>query len=194
MEKLAKIIRIITVAPIMALMLCTILLLNNPQNYNGLWMFFVCIICLCIVPSLAYPIEKKWHIIGRENTLDERAATRKLAIIMSVIGYCLLLILVVLTHQPTVLVMMAITYALSGLFIFVFSVIIHVNPSGHACGFMGPVIFLCYNISWWFALLTPMLLIVSWSSLKLKRHTWAQLILGTIIPIISFFVSVLIVA
>ena len=71
--------------------------------------------------------------------------------------------------------------------------LLKINTSGHACGFIGPVVFLSYSISVWFLLALPLLYFVIWSSLKLKRYTLFELISGCLIPVVSFLLAILII-
>ncbi len=193
MKTLAKIIRIITIAPIMALLLITLLLILRPEAYNGLYMYFVCFACLCVIPSLSYPIEKKWHWCGKFHPdFDGRKSSRRLAIYFSLFGYAVLTLISFLTHQPRLLNVLCLTYLFSGFLIFLFSVVIKYDASGHACGFIGPVAFLSYNVNWYFLFLLPLFLVIFWSSLKLNRHSVEQVLLGGIFPVVSMIIALLI--
>ncbi len=193
MNKLAKIVRIITVAPVMALLLCSVLLAKGGA-YNGLYMYFVCLFCLGVLPALAYAIEHKTQIVAKRHPeLSSRECMRRLAIYMSNIGYIALIVVVYTTQQPALLKEMALTYLFSGMLIYIFSIILNIDASGHSCGFIGPVVFMAYNVSWWFLSLLPLFFILAWSSLKLKRHTPFQVVLGALIPVFSFVLAVAIV-
>ena len=193
MNKLAKIVRIITVAPIMALVLCSVLLASG-DAYNGLYMYFVCLFCLGVLPALSYVIEAKTHFVAKRHPdMSSRECMRRLAIYMSNLGYIALTVVVYVTRQPALLKEMALTYLFSGMLIYIFSIILSIDASGHSCGFIGPVTFLAYNVSWWFLLLLPLFFILAWSSLKLKRHTPFQVALGAVIPVLSFVLAVAIV-
>lgn len=194
MNKVAKIVRIITVAPICAFILCTTLLIKDNSIYSNIFMYFTCILCLCIIPSISYIVERKFHLYNKFHPeLELRFAERKLAIWFSTISYIVLALIVLLTNQSNILKEMVLTYTFSGLFIFIFSIIIHIDPSGHICGFVGPVAFLSYSVSWLNLLFLPLIYFIVWSSLKLKRHTFLQLSLGGIIPIVSLLIAILII-
>ena len=193
MNKLAKIVRIITVAPIMALVLCSVLLARG-DAYNALYMYFVCLFCLCVLPALSYVLESSTHIVAKRHPeMSSRECMRRLAIYMSNLGYVALTVVVYATRQPLLLKEMALTYLFSGILIYIFSIILNIDASGHSCGFIGPVVFLAYNVSWWFLLLLPLFFILAWSSLKLKRHTPFQVVLGAVIPVVCFVLAVAIV-
>lgn len=194
MEKFFKIIRIITVSPFMALMLCLLLYFCVPASFQNVGMLILTICLLSVVPALAYPAEK---IFGLQRKLDKnsdlRQAQRKMAICFSVISYSCLALLVFLTNSSPILKEMTLTYLFSGALIFVFSIIFNINASGHVCGVVGPIAFLSYSISFYFLFLSFLLIFVVISSLKLKRHSICELIIGGIIPIISFLITIFII-
>jgi hypothetical protein len=193
MKMLAKVVRIITVAPIMAFVLCTSILAFT-NAFNKIFIYFVCVICLSVIPTLAYPIENKTHIYAKKRPdLSKREAQRALAIIFSLIGYAILAVVIFSMDCHQILKQMSLTYLLSGSFIFLLSFVFKINASGHACGVAGPVALLTYAVSPWFLILLPLLFFVFWSSLKLKRHTPIQLIIGSAVPVVSLVISVLIV-
>lgn len=193
MKKIAKVTRVIMVAPIMALILCTILLIVKKDSLCNIYMYLTCLLCLSIIPSLSYIIEKRFHICSKINPkLSDRACERRLAIYMSEFSYALLTLIVFITKQSDLLKEMALTYLFSGSFMLMF-MLLKINTSGHACGFIGPVVFLSYSISFWFLLALPLLYFVIWSSLKLKRHTLLELASGCLIPVVSFLLAILII-
>lgn len=193
MKKMAKFVRVITVAPIMALLLITVVFVKTGDDFE--WIYYMgAVLGLCIIPSLSYPLEKFGRFYGKSHqNLSERDAMRELSIYTSVIGYTLYTIFVMAFNQPPLVKQMALTYMFSGLLMFLMSIIFKIKASGHACGFIGPVVFLCCKVSWWYALFFPVFIFVVWSSLKLKRHTVMDIFYGAIIPIISFVFAVLLI-
>ncbi len=191
MKTFAKIIRILTVSPIMALMLCLVLYFDKNINFASLSMFFVCIACLCVLPVVAYPVEKCTHIFAKiSGQNSQRQCERKLAICFSILGYIILTIVCFATNQSSVLKQMSLTYLFSGILIFVFSVIIKINASGHVCGVVGPIVFLTHFVSLYFLFLLLLLVPVCWGSLKLARHSKLELLCGGIIPVVSFLIAI----
>ena len=83
MKKVAKFIRVMTVAPFLALTLILILHFTKKAFSDGF--VYLALFTLVLLPILAYPIQRKFHIIKG----DMRASERKLAIIFSVFGYLL---------------------------------------------------------------------------------------------------------
>lgn len=189
MLKLAKIIRIITISPVIAFLLCTTLLVFRNDTFIGWYDYLITIFCLCILPVLAYPIERKFHIIKG----DTRKGERSLAVIFSVIGYIIALTLAFILKTPRLEKVLLLTYFISGVMIAIYSFIFKDNASGHMCGLTGPIAMLVYLYGWWFLFLGIIMIAVIWSTLKLKRHNIHQIIVGSIIPIIALIVSIFII-
>ncbi len=188
-KKTAKIIRIITAAPILALILCIILYtcadgyFANPLHFS----LYVCF--LSVLPATSYIFSTfipSLRIKGRDFE-------RKLAIIFSLIGYVGAFITGVFCGGATGEKILASTYLISVAITAILTVA-KVKSSGHACALSGPVAMLCYSVSYWFAFGFLLLIPVFYSSLKLKRHTVLQLILGAIVPIVAQIISIAIFA
>ena len=194
MEKLAKFIRIITVAPIMALGLVLVLYFSTVDCFDINYILYLCIALLSIGPSLAYVIERTWHPYQKiKPELSSRDAERELAIKLSIVCYSVLTLIVFTTSQSTLLKQMVLTFFLSVMILYLISKIFAVKPSGHLCGVVGPILFLAYAISPYFLFAFVLIVITTWSSLKLKRHTILEVVLGALIPAISFALAILVV-
>ena len=74
------------------------------------------------------------------------------------------------------------TYLISGLALAVCTGL-HFKASAHTCGCSGPIVGLSYFVSPWFMLGYFLLAAVIWASVRLKRHSAAQLIGGSVIPV-----------
>ncbi len=187
MKKFASVLRIMTIPPLMALFLLTILLFKQQMN---IFTFIILLLFLAIFPSLSYLIEKVFKIykkISKEE--NDRVCYRNLAIIISLISYTIIFVFVLFNNYSTLVKQLVSTYFLSGILMFISTFALKVKSSGHMCGFSGPVTFLSVTISYYFLLLYLLIILVIWSSLKLKRHTIIEIILGFFIPIISFLIS-----
>ncbi len=58
MQKLAKVISILTVAPLMALVLLSWLYCADPALFGGLFQYLLAVLFLVVFPILAYPLQK----------------------------------------------------------------------------------------------------------------------------------------
>ncbi len=184
-----KTIRIVTLAPIMALI--TILLLYSTDRYifKGISNFIFSVIFFVIVPLLAYPLQ----LIIPKIKSKGRTGQRKLAIIMAVIGYILGIIYAIFMNITSELMLMYLVYLISGILIFIFNKILKIKASGHACGVVGPIVYLGYFYKSYALLGIPLIFIVYYSSIKMKRHSIKELLYGSILPIIAFIISYFIV-
>lgn len=187
----AKIIRVATVAPLMAAALTTILCFSSLHAYENMLHYVMSLVFLTVFPLLSYPLSAL--IFGRDPEL-RRSKERKLAIIFSVAGYLGGVLFCLLTHCTMVERVIYFTYLLSGVLTAVFSFVFHVKSSGHACGVAGPIAVLIYYVSPLYLFSLVLLASVFWSSLKLRRHSLVQLFLGSLVPVLSLFLSALLCA
>ncbi len=177
--KFAKIIRILTVAPIMALItLCTLFICRS-ELFGGTHLFILAVVFLTVLPLLAYPLQPivpHFKDKGREGQ-------RNLAMIFAVSGYILGCITNLFLSAPTSLWLIYLIYLISGLLILVTNKLFKLRASAHACGVAGPAALLAY-LGVPAAILPGIALYLAalWASLKMKRHTLPQFIGGAIIP------------
>lgn len=178
MKKIAYVIRVITVAPIMALVLLLILYFNSPLTFGNTAIFLMTVFFLVVLPLLAYPLQpfvKKYKDKGREGQ-------RTLAMIFCVAGYIIGLGSAIVVGAPTGVLVIYLAYMISGLFVALINKVLHFKASGHACGVTGPFILLVY-FGQEIGYLGAVVLAFAWlASLYMKRHTWPQLLVGASIP------------
>lgn len=190
MKKVQYFIRILTVAPIIALATFLILQIVSPEITGGWLNTSFGILFITIFPALAYaiqPIIPHFKNKGREGQ-------RTLAIIMSVIGYIGGAICAFALRMPEKFQIIFVTYLLSGVIMLLLNKVAKIRSSGHACGVAGPVFYLSYVYTP-FALFGLLLLVpVFWSSCKMKRHKISELVIGTAIPLFSMILSILFVS
>lgn len=183
MKIFAKTIRIITVAPLAAAALIMILYCTVTGAFTDYIHLATAILTLCIMPLTAYPISLIW------NKSVRRSRQRKLAIILSVAGYIAGFVFAMCSQSTVTEKVLYGTYLISGALIAASTFVFHIKCSGHACGIAGPIVLLSFDVSPWFALGFVLLIPVFWSSLKIKRHTPAQLISGAVVPALAFLIS-----
>ena len=189
MKRFAKAVRILTIAPIMASSLFAFLFLNNGNIFNSALDMIIGILCIAIIPTLAYFIQRK-YVVFKD---DMRTAERKLAIIFSLVSYTIVLIYALVAKTKDLYKIMVLTYFLSGLLVFLFAFVLKKDASGHMCGVSGPIALLVYVYGYWYSFLFLLLIVVGWASRYLNRHTFRGLITGALIPIISLIISILII-
>lgn len=152
----------------------------KPYVFGKILNYIFAIFFLTILPILAYPLQPFIPYFKERG----RDGQRELAMIFAVLGYLLGCVTCFISQAPTTLWIIYLEYLLSGLCILIFNKVFHLKASGHACGVVGPICLLCY---FRIPALVPGLLtilIVYWASLKIGRHTFSQLLGGSIIPVV----------
>ncbi|MDD3122446.1 MAG: hypothetical protein PHC62_02900 [Candidatus Izemoplasmatales bacterium] len=186
MKKIAKIIRIITIPPFSAMLLNIIIYFTFPNSFNNIWELLLIILVTGLIPVLAYPYQALFHPI---KNMDERDASRKLSIIFSIVSYSIGFLISLIFDFTYIQTLVYYTYFFSGVFMGLFNFILHIKASGHLCGISGPVAVLIYSLGVHYLFLIGIVLLVVWSSIYLKRHKYPEIITGTLIPIVSMFLS-----
>ena len=138
---------------------------------------------------LSYPVSYIVPQIRKKG----RDGQRSLAIIFSVAGYVAGILGSIFFGAGRIELLIFLTYLLSGISIALCSFVFGVKASGHACGVSGPIAMMVYCLGLPFVALSALLGAVVWASLKIKRHTPLQLLLGSIIPIAAMLISLRIV-
>jgi hypothetical protein len=186
--KLAKIIRILTIAPIGAFLLNTVLFFNHAEGYGSMTYYLLAVLYLTLLPVMAYPLQPL--IPGFKD--KGREGQRNLAIVMANLGYLCGILTITFLAASRMQWIIYLTYFLSGIGIAVFNKLIKIPASGHACGIVGPIALSVYFIGLYGIIIGSItFLLMCWSSIKLKRHTLPQLLLGSIIPIAALLAIIL---
>lgn len=185
MKHIYKTIRILTLAPVLAAVSLLLLFRLCPNIFsNGCsdleWSLFF----LGIMPLLGYPLQPFLPHFKNKG----RDGQRHLAILMAVAGYLSGFLYTLIVPTTWHLLLIFLEYLISGALILLFNKGLKIKASGHACGVAGPLCYLCYFIGYKALWAIPVIFLVYWSSLKMKRHTWSELILGTFIPIVTLAV------
>lgn len=182
----AKIVRVITVAPFMAALMLTVIWFSRPESYLNFGHYLYALGALTIFPLLSYPVSVIIPPIRKKG----RDGQRNLAIVFSVIGYIAGILGSVFFGAGRIELLIFLTYLLSGVSIALSSFVFGVKASGHACGVSGPIAMMIYVLGLPYAAMYALLGAVVWASLKIKRHTPVQLVLGSIIPVAAMLVSI----
>lgn len=186
----AKIIRTISVPPIMVTFLLVILNTARPDIFRNNVEVLISIVLLGIVPVLAYPFQ----LLSSSLEDKGRIMQRKLAFIFSLIGYATALLWAILVHTSKELLMICATYFISVVILTFFNKVLKKRASGHACSITGPLVFLIYLVDW--KLIFPCIIIATlifWSSLYLQRHTKTDLFYGVLSSLLAFALSFIII-
>lgn len=181
MEKTAKVIRVLTVPPLMALMALTVLFVRVPQIFQGYVNYILSILYLTVFPLLAYPLQPLIPGFRKKG----RVGQRNLAMVFAVLGYVGGCVSALILHAAKSVLIIYIVYLISGLLILICDKVFHYKASGHTCGIAGPFALLVSFGQTCGLFGIPVLAAAWWASLKIKRHTFEQLLGGTVIPVVS---------
>lgn len=181
---LAKCVRVITIPPVMATVL-TILMRVFAGAFPGVSLYLT-ILYLAVLPTLAYPLSCLIPALKKRG----RSAQRDLALALSLLGYMASVLTGALMGLGKTEMTIAFTYLITACVMLAFQVFFDEKVSGHASGFSGPVCMLALTVSRFFIFLYLLLIPVYLSSIKLKRHTKKEFLLGTLIPVATELVLV----
>lgn len=178
--RIAKLIRILTLPQLMVIWTVILLRRELGSDFRALMVVFF----LTVLPLLSYPF---CAIIPRLRA-GGRKTQRNTAVAFSVAGYFAGLLYAFLCGGNTMEVFIYLCYISSGILIAV-GTALGCRASGHMAGMAGPVVMLSLTKSPWFALVGILMLPIAYSSLKLRRHTMLELILGALssaVPVVIF--------
>ena len=185
MEKFCKIVRMITLAPVLAAFSITMIGLFCPDVFPTVWHFGYTVLYLGVLPLLAYPMQSvtpHFKDMGRDGQ-------RTLAMLFAVSGYIFCLITNLLAVASRGMWIICLEYLLSGVLILVFNKGFHIKLSAHGCGSAGPIFLLLYFGLYAPAILMGIVTVFAYvASVKAKHHTVGQLIGGSAVSISLLFV------
>ncbi len=185
---LAKMIRVITIPPVMVGTLIVLLSTLRTDVFATPLESLLTLAFLAIIPVLAYPISMIIPSIRKKG----REGQRNLAFILSAVGYAGGFLYGVLAQVSKPQMIVFGTYFLSVIVLTVMNKVIKVRASGHACSIAGPIGLVCY-------FLPPVCIVASlclyavifWASVHMGRHTVKEFIWGTVSSPLSLCVVAL---
>ncbi len=185
---MAKIVRVLTVPPVMICILLLVLYFARPSLFAGVGQLLWALLFLMVFPLLAYPVSALVPALRKKG----REGQRGLAFLFTLAGYTGGLVYGLIAGVGDGLLLVYLTYFLSVFFLILLEKCFHVRASGHACSITGPLILLCYFTSWWWALpCAGVYGLVAWASLSLKRHTAKELAFGSLTAVAAFLLGIL---
>lgn len=188
LSKTAMFIRYITVAPVIASVLITILYACNPMYIGSKANLFFSYLFLCVFPLVSYPV----HAIIPALKSRGRKCQRNLAVIFSVAGYAAGLIYALCAEAPSQLTAVFLTYLISGGIIAICTFLFKFKASGHASGVAGPVAALVLIAGPQYAVGILIFAAVMWASIFTGRHTATEFAAGAFFTCSALFLSMLI--
>lgn len=189
-ERIAKIIRIVSVPPIMVSIFILILAFNKSDIFRNPAEIIIMIVLLGFVPALAYVLSGLVPKVKEQG----REGQRKLAFVTNLVGYSVALLWAVFTNVGKELLLICLTYFLSVVLLTICNKGFHFRASGHASSFTGPLILLVYFLGWKVIIAVLIIdVLIVWASVYLKRHTIKELVGGILVNIIAFIFSIIII-
>lgn len=187
----AKIVRIVTAPHFMAMTLSTLLYISMGETAFASRLHYAeSLFTLGILPMVPYLICAVIPSLRRKG----RKLERTLGIVFSVLGYIMGTLFSLFGGGTAVETTLYLTYLISGAAIALLSFAMHFKASGHTCGVSGPAAMLVYYLGAAFIPMFALLIPVFMSSLKLRRHSVSQLIVGSVVPVVSMLIAILIVS
>ena len=185
MEKFCKIVRMITLAPVLAAFSITMIGICCPEVFPTVWHYGYTVLYLGILPLLAYPLQAVTPHFKDKG----RDGQRTLAMLFAVAGYIFCLITNLFAGATNGMWIICLEYLLSGILILVFNKGLHIKLSAHGCGSAGPIFLLLYFGLYIPASLMAVVTVFAYvASVKAKHHTVMQLIGGSAVSISLLFV------
>lgn len=183
LKPVAKLIRFITVPPIIVT-LELLLLLFFENVFPQLLDFWLALFFLAIVPSLAYPLQKivpSWRKKGQKMQ-------RKLAFVLSPVGYISAVVCSIVRDAIPNLLYISVVYLVSVVMLIAMNKLTPWHASGHGCVLCGSVFLPCLFMGW-IAFIPGALFFAAafWASVYLKRHTVREFLLGASCSALSAF-------
>lgn len=185
-QKFAKAVRVFTVPPVFAALLCVILYLHVDGAFASFGHCLAAVCFLGVLPVLSYPV------CAVVPSLRERGrkAERNMGLIFSVAGYICGMAFCLAADCTDMEKLIYGTYLVSGLGLAVCT-LAHFKASAHACGCSGPILLLAVYVSPWFLLGYGLLGAVMWASKSLDRHSPAQLVGGSVVPVLAMLLCMM---
>ncbi len=182
-EKIAHVIRIITVPPVMVAILIALLFTLRDDVFARPSEMVVSLTCLSVLPIMAYPLSVIIPAIKRKG----RDGQRSLAIYISAASYLAVFVYGFAARVGNPVLLVYTGYFMSVVILLVANKVFHIRASGHACSVSGPLVYTAYFLGIWGIVVGCALWgVILWASLRMKRHTLTEFILGTLTCLVSF--------
>ena len=188
-EHIAKVIRVLSIPPVMAVVMVLLVRLTRPALFRSPADLWLSLLFLAAVPVLAYPVS--W-IIPRLRARG-RDGQRTLAFVFAFIGYVCGVLYALLFRRSSGLLMLFLIYFFSAVILPVLNKLLHVRASGHASSVTGPIGYLCAAVGGWFYLLgAGLFAVILWASVRIRRHTIPEFLIGSLSCVFSALIAWLI--
>lgn len=181
-NKIAEIVRVLTVPSVMSGLAMWLFWMVHPMIYQNPIDFIVALVGLTVIPSMSY---LAWYLVPQWRAKG-RPLQRRLAMYFSAAGYLFSFFYSLLAKTAVEYKIVMCSYILSVVFLLFCNKVLHFKASGHACSIVGPALFVAiYCGGAWIMISLGIMAAVAWSSLQLKRHKPDELMVGGAISALS---------
>ena len=175
----------LTIPPMLVTALLIVIFFTRDSVFRGVGDLIAAILCLAVVPTLAYP--RQPFVPGFRG--KGRSGQRSLAFVTSAVGYVVGFLYAFLSGANEEFKFIVTAYLASVVMLVIFNKLLRFKASGHACGVLGPLLFAVYFMGWMWAIPCAIASVaVVWSSINLSRHTLKELCLGGMCAMVAFVV------
>lgn len=182
-EKLAKLIRVTTIPPVLSAAMLLILRHAFGDLFAEPSVLAWTILFLAVIPACAYPAAA----LKEDKKEDARSRQRRLAFAFTLFGYAGALFLGIIMNCGQMLRTVTSAYLIAVLLLTLLNKAFHIKASGHACSCVLPFLFLIYWLGLKAAALCILIYLAEfWASVSLKRHTVREFLTGSAAALATF--------
>ena len=177
-------VRVLTLPPIVIGI--TLLLMYAPAGLLSLHELLLSELFLLLIPMAAYPIREIFRI-----GTDRRKGQRATALVCSAVGYVCGFVWSLAAPCSWLVQILFLSYILSIAALLLLNGVFGLRASGHACSTTAPAFLLTWKLHPLLILPSALLIAAVYlSSLKLKRHTLPQLLIGSAVSLLACGISI----
>ena len=182
----ARVIRVITVPPVMAAWLILALWFGQNAIVRTASEAALSIVFLSLLPLLAYPIAAVVPPLRRKG----RDGQRNMAFALSLAGYIAGWAYARFFSESRTLLFIFGVYVFAVVLLLFFNKVLRLRASGHACSVSGPILVICFVLrGWWLPFCLAVFGLSFWSSVKAGRHTIGEYLLGALCVVLAIGAS-----
>lgn len=182
-KRLAVLISVIAYAPIISIPVFALINYHYLNLYDFLIITTICGIFAGVLPILLVLFFLKRKSNGKEIDMDIPERTdRNYPLILVILSYIMGTIILYVLNAPAITTVLMFCYFSNTLILFFIN--LYWKISIHALGVAGPSIALIYVFGPFGIIFSPIIPLVMWSRLYLKKHTVSQVIMGAMLGLV----------
>ena len=184
-----KIIRVITVTPVVTIGMLLTFFVLRPKIFPNMFYLVLTFFFLSVMTLIAYPLQKilpGWKEKGRDGQ-------RMFALYLGTVGYLLGFMVNLIIPSTKGLDVIYGIYALSVVILFVFNKLIKIKASGHIGGLTCIMLLFVYFGLYIPAFIVGLIMVpVIVSSIRMRRHTPKEFLCGAICAVVAMGVIIMV--